>query len=190
MPGRSKSCGPCTQCCKVLAVEELGKPMGAACVHCAPGAGCGIYAARPASCRSFECVWLMDPEMPHRFRPDQSKVVLDQTGDGSRLIARCDPANPVAWRRNPIYAALKAYAVREWGRGKLVTAVTGRRTWVIAPREDIDLGEVDPLARLRVTERPDGAVEVEVSPPAGSCRLGGGGGSHGPDRRPPRHQPA
>src|SRR5678816_2732185 len=151
MANRPKSCGTCGLCCKVFAVEELQKPMGVMCAHYGgAGSGCTIHAARPHACRSFECVWLMDPEMPHRFRPDQSKVVLDQDRDGTRLIARCDPANPQAWRCNPMYAALKAYAAQIWGTGKLVLAVAGRRTWVIAPKEDVELGEIDPAAALRV----------------------------------------
>lgn len=162
VPGRAKTCGPCTLCCRVMAVEELGKPMGAACVHCRPGKGCAIYEDRPRGCRAFECVWLMDPEMPHRFRPDQTKVVLDQDSDGRRLVARCDPANPMAWRRNPMFAALKAYAGREWGAGKIVVAAAGRRMWLITPREEIELGEVDPEGRLEITERPDGSVAVRT----------------------------
>jgi hypothetical protein len=167
MPNRPKSCGPCSLCCKVLAVEELQKPMGAWCPHVRAGGGCGIYAGRPHACRTFECVWLMDPEMPHRFRPDQTKVVLEQDPEGLRLIARCDPANPQAWRRNPMYAALKGYAADTWGSGKIVLAVAGRRTWVITPREDVDLGEVDPRATLKVVERADGTVGVEVVRPYG-----------------------
>ena len=165
MAGRPKSCGPCTMCCKVLAVDELAKPAGQACVHVARSGGCTIYAERPQACRTFECVWLMDPEMPHRFRPDQTKVVLDQDPEGARLIARCDPANPGAWRRNPIYGALKAYATEHWGAGRIVLAVAGRRTWLIAPREDIDLGEVAPDARLKVAEDAGGRIEVVVSAP-------------------------
>jgi hypothetical protein len=166
MSSRAKSCGPCTMCCKLLAVDELQKPMGVLCPHVVRGAGCGIYETRPHACRTFECVWLMDPEMPHRFRPDQTKVVLDQDPEGLRLIARCDPANAQAWRRNPMYAALKAYAADNWGKGPLVLAVAGRRTWVITPREDIDLGEIDPRSGLRVVEG-SGRIEVEVTPPMG-----------------------
>lgn len=158
---RPKSCGPCGLCCKVFAVEELAKPMGAPCRHF--GAGCTIYADRPASCRSFECVWLMDPEMPHRFRPDQTKVVLDQDAQGERLIARCDPANPMAWRRNPMHGALRDYAAKTWRTGKLVLAVAGRRTWVITPHADIDLGEVDPNSNLKVVEGAVGEVSVTVT---------------------------
>ena len=164
MPKRPKSCGPCTLCCKVLAVDELQKPMGAWCAHCAAGKGCTIYAERPHACRTFECVWLMDPEMPHRFRPDQTKVVLDQDPEGLRLIARCDPGNPQAWRRNPIYAALKGYAADTWGSGKVVLAVAGRRTWLVTPRADVELGEIDPRATLKVVEEPGGAVRVVVEP--------------------------
>jgi hypothetical protein len=150
-------------CCKVLAVAELEKPMGALCAHCAPGKGCGIYVERPVACRTFQCVWLLDPEMPHRFRPDQSKVILDQDHDGRRLIARCDPANPMAWRRNPIYGALKDYAAKAWGAGRIVIAVAGRRVWVITPREDVDVGEVDPSAAISVAERADGSIQVTVA---------------------------
>jgi hypothetical protein len=162
---RRKSCGPCTLCCKVLAVEELRKPMGQLCGHCAVGKGCGIYDSRPHACRTFECVWLMDPQMPHRFRPDQTMVVLDQDPEGRRLIARCDPANPQAWRRNPMYRALKGHAKDHWGQGRIVLAVAGRRTWLVAPEEDVDLGEVDPRASLRVEEGPDRKIKVTVVAP-------------------------
>jgi hypothetical protein len=148
-------------CCKVLPVAALQKPAGTACVHLARGGGCGIYAERPHACRSFECVWLMDPEMPHRFRPDQTKVMLDQDAEGRWLVARCDPANAQAWRRNPMYAALKTRAADTWGSGKIVLAVAGRRTWLIAPREDVDLGEIDLSRGLTVSERPDGSINVE-----------------------------
>lgn len=163
MSARTKSCGSCTMCCKVLAVNELAKPMGVRCVHVARARGCSIYAERPHACRSFECVWLMDPEMPHRFRPDQTKVVLDQDPEGTRLIARCDPANPQAWRRNPMYAALKGYAADTWGTGRIVLAVAGWRAWLVTPREDVDLGEISVDSHLEITEVAGGAVTVKVT---------------------------
>jgi len=165
MSPRPKSCGPCTMCCKLLTVAELEKPAGTACRHLAKGGGCGIYETRPTACRTFECVWLMDPEMPHRFRPDQTKVMLDQDPEANWLVARCDPANPTAWRRNPMYMALKAFAAQHWGKGKLAMAVAGRRTWVITPKEDIDLGDVEPGSGFKVVEGADGTVTVEVAAP-------------------------
>lgn len=158
--------------------------MGTLCAHCAPGKGCGVYDSRPHACRTFECVWLMDPEMPHRFRPDQTRVVLDQDPGGTRLIARCDPANPLAWRRNPIYGALKGHAADTWGRGKIVMAVAGRHVWVITPRGDIDLGQVDPRSDLRITEGARGDVQVEVvgpEPDAGQARGCSGRATTTPD---------
>ena len=148
-----------------MAVEELQKPGGVLCAHARAGQGCGIYETRPHACRTFECVWLMDPQMPHRFRPDQTRVVLDQDPEATRLIARCDPANPQAWRRNPMYPALKAFAAESWGSGRIVLAVAGRQTWLVTPKAEIDLGEVAPDADLKITEGPDGSVGVEVSDP-------------------------
>ena len=166
----AKTCGPCGLCCKVFAVEELAKPAGTPCPHFA--AGCSIYGTRPVSCRSFECVWLMDPEMPHRFRPDQTRVVLDQDPEGLRLIARCDPANPMAWKRNPMHGALRARAAATWRTGRLVLAVAGRRTWVVTPTADIDLGEIDPASSLRVEEDASGEVTVRVTAPGADAGPG------------------
>ena len=58
--------------------------------------------------------------------------------------------------------ALKAYAAKTWGTGRLVIAVAGRHTWVITPREDLDLGEVDPAANLKVVEGADGRISVTL----------------------------
>ena len=42
-----RTCGDCTLCCKVMAIEELAKPVGTWCPHCKPGRGCRIYPDRP-----------------------------------------------------------------------------------------------------------------------------------------------
>lgn len=146
-----------------MGVAALEKPGGVWCSHRTAG-GCSVYADRPQACRAFECVWLMDPEMPRKFRPDLTKVVLDQDAEGRRLIARCDPANPRAWRREPMYSALKGYAADHWAAGKIVIAVAGRQAWLVAPHQDLDLGEVGPDARLTVREGADGRVSVQVEP--------------------------
>jgi hypothetical protein len=152
-----RSCGPCTFCCKVMSIDELAKPVGTWCEHCTPGRGCAIYGQHPQSCRDFACQWLLEPDMPHRYRPDQSKVVLAAEGDGPRLVAHCDPANPTAWRRNPMYALLKQQARATWGTGATVVAKAGLRLWLIAPEQDIDLGEVDPRSPFKI-EQTDGGT--------------------------------
>lgn len=161
-----RSCGTCSFCCKVMAVEELAKPMGAWCAHRSPGRGCGIHGSHPPSCQGFACQWLLEPAMPHRLRPDQTKVVLTAEAEGARLVANCDPANPAAWRRGPIYDFLKQQARATWGSGRTVLAKAGRRLWLIAPEEDVDLGEVHPRSPLRI-EQPSrgGPVKVTVLPP-------------------------
>jgi len=49
-----RECGSCSACCTVTGVPEIEKGTYEACKH----AGCGIYADRPGSCRTFGCQWL------------------------------------------------------------------------------------------------------------------------------------
>lgn len=76
-----RTCGPCTACCTVMAVHELAKARYEACEHlCANG--CGIYADRPTSCRTFECQWLrglleVDGSVDPELRPDACGVMFD-----------------------------------------------------------------------------------------------------------------
>jgi hypothetical protein len=159
-----RKCGNCTQCCKVMEIIELEKPVGVWCGHCNVGSGCAIYSERPGSCRAFACQWLLDPSMPHRLRPDQTKVVVTVDDDGLRLVARCDPANPMAWRREPFYSTLKRWSQGAFGTGRQVTVAAGRRLWIIAPNQDLELGEVDPSSSIATAELPDGTVRVTVTP--------------------------
>lgn len=76
-----RTCGPCTACCTVMGVHELAKARYEACENlCARG--CGIYADRPASCRTFECQWLrglleVDGSIDPDLRPDACGVIFD-----------------------------------------------------------------------------------------------------------------
>jgi hypothetical protein len=149
-----------------MEIGALNKPIGRWCPHCKIGAGCTIYEARPDECREFACVWLLDPSMPHKMRPDQTKVVLFLDTGGSRLVARCDASNPLAWRREPVYSALKRWAEDAFGQGGQVVAAAGNRLWVIGPNNDVDLGEIDPDTPVRIEEMPDGTVEVTVLKPS------------------------
>ena len=68
-------CGECTACCTVLGVKALQKDDYTPCQHCT-GTGCGIYTARPAECRTYECLQLHGkPE----HRPDRLGVILEAT---------------------------------------------------------------------------------------------------------------
>lgn len=137
-------CGTCNFCCKVMQIDELAKPEGVWCSHCLPGRGCGIYADRPSSCREFSCQWLMTPQLPVSFRPDRAKVMLTMGADGATLFALCEPANPMAWRKEPIYALLKDRARQLRHLEYKVFARCGSRLWWVAPDKDVDLGHIGP----------------------------------------------
>ena len=83
-------CGPCTLCCKVLAIPELEKPSNRWCQHAARPQGCRIYSERPESCREFQCLWLQGLA-PDWARPDKVHGVLRPTTDGEHLILHEDP---------------------------------------------------------------------------------------------------
>lgn len=75
-PGRE--CGVCTACCTALPIRELSKPARQACDH-VRREGCGQYAVRPESCRSFFCAWMRgDLPRDEAYRPDQLGVLVDQ----------------------------------------------------------------------------------------------------------------
>lgn len=75
LPGRE--CGSCTSCCVELAIDapQLKKPDGCECPHLVAGAGCGIYADRPALCRNWYCGWRMGA-LTDDMRPDRSGMLL------------------------------------------------------------------------------------------------------------------
>ena len=147
-------------CCKVIRVVELEKPAGVWCRHALPGRGCSIYADRPTPCQVFRCVWLHEPETPEALKPDRAKVVL--ASSETHLIAHCDPADPTAWRREPMYSFLKR---QTWPDAdpRPVLVLAGRRIWLIAADADHDLGEVDGTRSFRVGPGPDGKPVLRVT---------------------------
>lgn len=102
-----KNCGECTLCCKLMAIEELSKPVGVWCEHCKVGSGCGIYADRPPSCQTFRCMWLDQEVWPDELRPDKSGVlffIAEERPD--QVQAKCDPNRPLAFERGEAKRAI------------------------------------------------------------------------------------
>jgi Fe-S-cluster containining protein len=96
---RGKHCGDCTLCCKFLSVPQLGKRMYSECKHCDPGKGCEIHETRPQVCRSYECLWLQDPDLADRLKPNVCGVLFDRPV-GSQVVAGLfDPKDPMALGR-------------------------------------------------------------------------------------------
>ena len=160
VPGRA--CGSCSLCCKAVGVEELDKPIGVWCRHCAKGKGCGIYETRPASCRVFMCQWMLSEGLGPEWKPDRAKFALLRSDRGRHLTAFVDPGFPTAWRRSPYYDNLKAWAVqgaRNLSDLHLVDVMVGARCTVILPDRDVDIGELAADEAIRL-ECKAGGIEV------------------------------
>lgn len=77
-----------------MGVHEIEKDTYQACDHLCE-AGCGIYADRPRSCRTFECQWLrgvleVDGSVDIALRPDSCGVIFDyqpQSAFGEAFMA-------------------------------------------------------------------------------------------------------
>jgi hypothetical protein len=165
MTPQFRACGSCSLCCKVLRVDELQKPMGQWYAHFKAGVGCSIHGSHPQSCRHFQCLWILSPTMPDAVRPDRCKVVMTIDDGGARIIARADPADPSAWRREPIHGQLRRWAADSWFKGRTIWAMVGTRMWLITPDRDIDIGETDERCPTAYQQAPDGTITVIVLPP-------------------------
>lgn len=79
LPGRD--CGGCVECCRYIPLDlpELAKPTGELCAYCVDGAGCGVHAIRPQTCRTWFCVWRM-VELSDDWRPDRSGIIVRPDG--------------------------------------------------------------------------------------------------------------
>lgn len=106
-------CGECRMCCKNMPVDDLDppKPDNTWCINVVPELGCGIYEARPKSCRDYECLWLQSQRregvvpLPASLRPDRCKVIMNPFGD--KVVLKVDAHRPDAYRTEPVQAFLK-----------------------------------------------------------------------------------
>ncbi len=83
-----RTCGDCKECCTVLNVLEINKPINTPCPHCT-AKGCGVYETRPLTCRGWSCEWwlgrlgLTDAQRPDKlglmftFEPGTPVIVYE-----------------------------------------------------------------------------------------------------------------
>jgi hypothetical protein len=136
----ARSCDGCTLCCRVMEATTLGKPMGVLCKHCIVGTGCGIHETRPPECRHYHCGWLIDGSLGAEWQPERAHIVITYDLDGRRLNANADPLHPEAWRQEPYYSQLKAWAAIALAQQGHVLAHVGHHSYAILPDRDVDLG--------------------------------------------------
>jgi hypothetical protein len=127
-------------CCKVPYIKEFDKPPGVWCAHAVAGKGCGIYDSRPASCRSFYCLWMQDPSFGPDWKPERAKFVVYLQHNAPNLWVGVDPGFPNAWTRPPYYERLKRWARDQAEHGGFVFVRIGRRVIAILPDRDDDIG--------------------------------------------------
>ncbi len=142
----ARECGDCTLCCKIMTIETLAKPAGTWCPECKPGRGCQRYENRPAECRSFNCLWLIDQRFGPHWKPNKSKLVLTASRDGIEI--RCDPGFPNAWRREPIRSEIAKLAVSGEEHDVTVLVIIGAKMMLVTPDREFDLGVVGPHQRI------------------------------------------
>ena len=136
--GAGKACADCDLCCRLYEIDELKKPVHTACVH-ARGGGCAIHGLHPKTCKTFECLWLMTPELGDLWRPNVAGFVLRE--EGRSLYVDCDPDHKGAWRRAPYYHQIKLWSeVIRSGVG--MVSVEDHGIYVIFPEKDLYLGRL------------------------------------------------
>jgi hypothetical protein len=121
----ARACGDCALCCKVMAIEDIAKPAGQWCHHCRPGRGGLVYETRPAECRAFNCLWLVDERFGTHWKPSRSKIVLTASEDGIEI--RCDPGFPDAWRKQPFRGEIGNLAASGETHDVTVLVIAGKR---------------------------------------------------------------
>ncbi len=140
-------------CCKLPAIEELGKPLGAWCGHARAGHGCTIYPARPQSCRAFYCLWMQDADLGPEWKPERAKFMVYLLPSSANLQIAVDPTFANAWTRRPYYERIKGWARDGAESGRLVFVRIGPRMVAVLPDRDVDLGPVDPFDEIVVSRR-------------------------------------
>lgn len=107
MTGGQRTCGSCTLCCKIVSVVDLQKPAMTWCQHCNIGRGCRIYEQKPASCVSFDCMWLVNEWIPDSLRPDRCKIVFEGLYGTKVVLALLNKGNDEAYRQEPAWSLIE-----------------------------------------------------------------------------------
>lgn len=148
-----RPCGDCTLCCKVIPVEELGKPANRWCDHAEARKGCTIYADRPNGCRFWSCAWAATPEWPEALKPNKTHVIFDMFTDTLRFRRNStgevqefsaiqlwvDPAYPAA-HRAPLVRQLIEIIGQRYGLPTLVRFGSKDGIFVVPPSLSSDGG--------------------------------------------------
>jgi uncharacterized protein len=127
VPGRD--CGTCSLCCILPDIAEFDKPANEPCRHCLPGGGCDAYAARPATCRDFFCLWRTDETVGAEWEPRVSRMML--YAQGPQLTVLVEPEAGAIWQEAPYRDWLEAKARVLKALGGYVVVYAGEEVSVV-----------------------------------------------------------
>jgi hypothetical protein len=150
--GAGRSCGSCSLCCKLLAIEGVEERPGFTwCRHCRPGkGGCAIYDRRPDACRNFVCGWLsgaLDEVLDReRWHPAKARMMLTaEAVEGQvHVVVHVDPSFPERWREASYRADIRRLAAAIPQAQRLFVRI-GYRLFEIRETGELDHGAV-PMA--------------------------------------------
>lgn len=120
-----RSCGDCQLCCKLVPVEEIGKPGNTRCRFQKSGKGCSIYEFKPDSCSHWSCAWLTGKDTENIKRPDKGHYIIDGyftymdllIGDEEKqfkaLQIWVDPKHKQAYQDAALFKYIMKYAERD-----------------------------------------------------------------------------
>lgn len=155
-----RTCGTCAMCCKVYDFSDLKKKKGW-CENFKVGTGCSIYKDRPHPCREFYCNWMLIDALGPEWKPSVCKFVM--TYDPSRsILVQVDTSYPSAWRAQPYYEALRAWAIRLKPERRFIFIFVGKNLTVLTADGEYDLGHFSAQHELQMRTERNGLAEILI----------------------------
>jgi hypothetical protein len=84
--------------------------------------------------------------------PASSKLVVVAELEGRRIAIHVDPGVPNAWRQQPFYSEIKEWSLRAIENKSQVMVCIGKRSIVVFPDREVDLGVVANDERIIISE--------------------------------------
>jgi len=125
-----------------MGVVALAKPRHVMCDHCEVGKGCNIYAARPGECERYNCLYLTNENVGPHWKPATSHMVLTYDAAANKTSIYVDEAHLEAWRQEPYFSEIKAWAVDAVRIPGQVVVWEGLNAVVIFPDREKNMGPV------------------------------------------------
>lgn len=98
-----KECGECNACCVVTEIKVLNKPAGKLCTnYCTQSKKCSVYTERPNPCKTFECLYKQQEQIPDEYRPDRCHIMFELVAGTSTYIGYINANYPDSWKTNSI----------------------------------------------------------------------------------------